>query len=73
MFYDNNLLANPHIETILEELAAARVGGRVVTSESQSGFDGRVLLKKPHLAEMLKAARFRNPRIAWDGGFSEAD
>lgn len=73
VFYDNNLLANPHIEAILDELAVARIGGRVVTSESQSGFDGRVLLKKPYLARMLKAARFRNPRIAWDGGLSETD
>lgn len=73
VFYDNNLLANPHIESLLSELSAARVGGRVVTSESQSGFDGRVLLKRPDLARMLKRARFRNPRIAWDGGLGEAE
>jgi hypothetical protein len=72
VFYDNNLLANPHIRSILTELAHARVGSRVVTAESQSGFDGRILLEDTHLAELLKSARFRNPRIAWDGGLREA-
>lgn len=71
VFYDNNLLANPHIETILGELANAKIDGRVVTSECQSGFDGRLLT--PELARQLKAARFRSPRIAWDGAFDEAD
>jgi len=71
VFYDNNLLANPHIDNILDELAAARLEGRVVTSECQSGFDGRLLTA--NLAERLKAARFRNPRIAWDGSVREAE
>ena len=71
VFYDNNLLANPHISSILDGLAAARHKGRVVTSECQSGFDGRLLT--PELAQKLKLARFRNPRIAWDGGLDEAD
>lgn len=71
VFYDNNLLANPHIKRILEELAAARFEGRVVTAECQSGFDGRLLTAE--LARLLKAARFRNPRIAWDGEVDEAD
>ena len=71
VFYDNNLLANPHITDLLRELAAVRVGGRVVTCESQSGFDGRILLRNPSLATMLKKAHFRNPRIAWDGDLDE--
>lgn len=71
VFYDNNLLANPRIADILDELASARIGGHVVTSECQSGFDGRLLT--PSLSRKLKLARFRNPRIAWDGGFEELD
>lgn len=71
VFYDNNLLANPHIHNLLNELASARHEGRRVTCECQSGFDGRLLT--PEIARLLKAARFRNPRFAWDGGFDEAD
>ena len=73
VFYDNNLLANPHIEDLLSELAAVRINGRVVTAESQSGFDGRILLDRPRLARLLKDAHFRTPRIAWDGTLREAD
>lgn len=71
VFYDNNLLANPSIENILQELAELKVDGRVVYSESQSGFDGRLLTSK--LAKLLKKARFINPRIAWDSQFSECE
>jgi hypothetical protein len=39
VFYDNNLLANPHISDILQEVRNARVNKRVVTCESQSGLD----------------------------------
>jgi hypothetical protein len=73
VFYDNNLLANEHISEILSEVRDARVNGRVVSCESQSGLDGRLLLDKPHLARDLKQARFRNPRIAWDGRFSQQE
>ena len=68
VFYDNNLLANPHIEGILAELSHARYQGRKVRCECQCGLDGRLLT--PRLAELLKAARFRYPRIAWDGPYS---
>lgn len=71
VFYDNNLLANPRIADILDELASARLWGRVITSECQSGFDGRLLTAD--LSRKLKLARFRNPRIAWDGGFEELE
>ena len=67
VFYDNNILANPNIESILDELATAKFNKRTVYSECQSGFDGRVLLKNPHLAMKLRLAHFINPRIAWDG------
>ena len=69
IFYDNNFLANPHIEDILEELVAVRVGGKPIRCESQSGLDGRILLENPGLAKKLRAARFEYPRIAWDGPF----
>lgn len=73
VFYDNNLLANPYISDILGEVRDARVRGRVVSCESQSGLDGRLLLEKPELARELKLARFRNPRIAWDGRFKQQE
>lgn len=67
VFYDNNLLLNPNIEDILRELIILRKKKVIKTCESQSGFDGRILRKKPHLAEMLKIAGFIKPKIAWDG------
>jgi hypothetical protein len=76
VFYDNNLLANPNVENLLEETASFRFPkdspyrSRQVCCESQSGFDGRILEKKPYLASLLKKARFQNPRIAWDGPVS---
>ncbi|MBE0520887.1 MAG: Fe-S oxidoreductase [Candidatus Methanoperedenaceae archaeon] len=69
VFYDNNLLANPYIERILKELSELKIKGKSVYSESQSGFDGRLLTLK--LAKLLKKARFINPRIAWDNSFEE--
>lgn len=69
IFYDNNLLANPHIKEILEELKNSKHNGRVVYSESQCGIDGRLLT--PEVAKLLKQARFLNPRIAWDHGYDQ--
>lgn len=69
IFYDNNLLANPHIKDILKELMNAKHNGRVVYSESQCGIDGRLLT--PEVAKLLKQARFLNPRIAWDHGYNQ--
>jgi hypothetical protein len=71
VFYDNNLLLNPYIENILEELIELKKEGKISWVESQSGFDGRILFKKPYLAEMLKKAGFRYPRIAWDWGIGD--
>jgi hypothetical protein len=67
VFYDNNILANPNIEIILDELAAVKFNKRTVYSECQSGFDGRILLRNPNLSQKLRLAHFINPRIAWDG------
>jgi len=69
VFYDNNLLANPYIEKILKELSELEIKGKPVYSESQSGFDGRLLTFK--LAKLLKKARFINPRLAWDSPFKD--
>lgn len=67
IFYDNNLLANPNIENILRELVLLKRQRRIRSCESQSGFDGRILRRKPYLAQMLKDSGFVYPKIAWDG------
>ena len=72
IFYDNNLLANENIEYILKELKELKEERKITYVESQSGFDGRILRKKPHLAKMLKEAGFKNPKIAWDYGIKQA-
>jgi len=71
VFYDNNLLMNTYIENILQELIELKKKREIIWCESQSGFDGRILLEKPHLAKMIKEAGFRYPRIAWDWGYKE--
>jgi hypothetical protein len=70
IFYDNNLLANPFIGDILKELAELKKQHKILSCESQSGFDGRFLLKNPKLGILLKKASFINPKIAWDGPYS---
>ena len=70
IFYDNNLLLNPHIERILRELILLKRKRVIKSCESQSGFDGRILRKKPHIGKMLKEAGFVKPKIAWDGSIS---
>lgn len=69
IFYDNNLLANPYIGNILDELANSTYNGKAVYSESQCGIDGRLLTQE--LADLLKKARFINPRIAWDHKYDD--
>ena len=67
VFYDNNLLANEYIEFILDELIELKKERKISYVESQSGFDGRILKKKPFLAIKLFKAGFKNVKIAWDG------
>ncbi len=70
VFYDNNFLANPHVVSILGELAEFRLkDGRRVSCECQCGFDTRLVT--PELAGALKGARFRNMRISWDGKYAD--
>lgn len=71
IFYDNNLLANTFIDDILNELIELKKEKKISYVESQSGFDGRILTKKPYLAKMLKDAGFKNPKIAWDHSFKQ--
>lgn len=72
IFYDNNLLANIHIEDLLNELISLKKEKIITRCESQSGFDGRILRKKPELAHLLKKANFKDPKIAWDGPVKSA-
>lgn len=67
IFYDNNLLANPHIQNILREVRETKINNKSIIAECQSGLDGRLLTLD--LAKQLKASRFQNPRIAWDGKY----
>lgn len=71
VFYDNNFLRNPNIKRILIDLANVKPGGKRVTYESQSGFDGRILDQET--ANLLKMARFVNPRIAWDNSYDDVN
>ncbi len=73
VFYDNNILAHPQIEKLLHSLSKVKVNGKVVNYECQSGFDGRLLQRNPDLVKMLKTARFKHPRIAWDGPLTDAE
>jgi hypothetical protein len=70
VFYDNNLIANPNIKDILSEIAEYKFPDNSrVSCESQSGLDGRILIKHPEIATFFKKARFQHPRIAWDGSY----
>jgi hypothetical protein len=71
VFYDNNLLKNPEIKNILRELVELKAEKKIGWCESQSGFDGRLLLEDPEIALLLKKAGFRYPRIAWDWGYDQ--
>ncbi len=46
-FYDNNFLANPLIDELLERLGEVRVNAERPRYERQSGFDGRLLQARP--------------------------
>ena len=69
VFYDNNLLDNPDIEDLLNELIELKKKKVISKCESQSGFDGRILHENEHLADLLKKANFKDPKIAWDGPY----
>lgn len=70
MFYDNNLLSNPYIEDILNELIDLKEKRIITECEARVGLDYRIINKKPHLAKLLKKANFKNIKIAWDSDLS---
>ena len=73
IFYDNNFLAHDQIEELLTRLSEVKIKGKPLICESQSGFDGRILMDNPKLAELIKKARFQRPKIAWDNDLEDAD
>lgn len=73
VFYDNNFIGNPFIDDILDELIELKRSRAILWCQCQSGLDGRVLLKKPHLIEKMKQAGFKNIKLAWDGKYEEYD
>ncbi len=73
VFYDNNFFKNKNVHNILDELIRLKKKREILWCESQSGFDGRILMSDPELANKLKKASFRNVRIAWDWGYEKKD
>lgn len=71
VFYDNNFFMNPNVKKILLELVELKKQRKIEWCESQSGFDGRIMLEDPELAQLIKDAGFKYPRIAWDWKYSE--
>lgn len=59
-FLDNNLLANPNIENILQELVTKKVR----TTYCLSGVEAKLVTLK--IAQLMKKARFQDIRIAFD-------
>ena len=66
---DMNPLARKDIVMILQDLKTRRVNGKVIKYEFVCGIDYRFLTQE--IADLMKAARFVRPRIAWDDPFSE--
>jgi hypothetical protein len=62
---DMNILALPNEIEIIKDLGDRRVNGKVVYYELVCGIDYRRLT--PEIAAALKASRFQNIRLAWDG------
>ena len=72
LFLDNNLLANPNIDKILDELDELKMYRKIRSWEAVSGVDVDYLLKKPELAKRMKRSGCLNIRIAWDGSIKKA-
>lgn len=69
IFYDNNLLANPYIDNILNELIRFKKHHKIQECDAQSGIDARLLTQE--IADKLHQAGFKKIRFAWDGGYKE--
>lgn len=72
LFLDNNLLANPDIDHILDELDDLKMYRKILSWEAVSGIDVDYLLKKPYLAKRMRRSGCVNVRIAWDGSVKKA-
>lgn len=65
---DHNFLAHPQAREILRRLAVLEVNQKPISSiEIQGGFDIRILSKSLDIVPLLRQARVRNIRLAWDG------
>lgn len=71
IFYDNNLLSNPHVDNILNELIRLRKHKKIRYCEAQSGIDARLLTQE--IADKLYKAGFKNIQFAWDGYYKEKE
>lgn len=71
IFYDNNFLAHKDVTELLQKLKELKINKKNYRYESQSGFDGRILLENKELGKMLYEARFERPKIAWDSRFKD--
>lgn len=66
---DHNFLAHPQAREILQRLSVFEVNGKPISSiEVQGGYDIRLLSRSLDIVPLLKKARVRNVRLAWDGG-----
>ena len=65
-FYDNNLLANPHISVILDECIQLHKRHMVSDFIATQGFEKALVCKNPDLIEKCKQANFIRPYFAWD-------
>jgi len=66
---DENLLAHPQIDQMLMMFFLQKVNNKVVRYEAICGFERRRITE--HIAKLLKQARFKNIRFAWDDKFSD--
>lgn len=73
VFYDNNFLANPYVEDILDELIELKRKHVIRSCVAQCGLDGRILREKPHLAFKFNLAGFKQITIAWDSGIQDKE
>jgi len=66
---DMNFLCRENVLETIKHFGNVKVKGKVVYYEAVCGFDYRFLTQE--IANALKKARFVNPRLAWDGHFSD--
>lgn len=75
VFTDNNILARPDVEEFLEALSQFIWKGKIVYYEFQSGLDYRYLTQDMErglrIAKLIRKARVKIPRLAWDLSLGE--